>query len=60
MTAPFRQGAVEVEEEEKRKQQEREAAFQGSGFRLGDSEGPSAMVRGAQGAAKPTEKVRFM
>ena len=46
-----------MEEEERRRQQERSAAFQGSGFRLGDSEGPSSVVRGAQGAPKPAEKV---
>ena len=52
-----RQGAVDLEEEERRQQQERSAAFQGSGFRLGDSEGPSAVVGGARQASKPVEKV---
>ena len=46
-----------MEEEERREKEERSAAFQGSGFRLGDSEGPSAVIRGAQGAIKPTGKV---
>ena len=54
----FRQGAVELEEEERKRQQERSAAFQGSGFRLGDSEGPSSVVAGTQRTtAKPVEKV---
>ena len=54
----FRHGAVELEEEERKRQQERSAAFQGSGFRLGDSEGPSSVVAGTQWTiAKPVEKV---
>ena len=39
------------------RQQERSAAFQGSGFRLGDNEGPSAVVPGALQDTKPAEKV---
>ena len=53
----FRHGAVELEEEERKLQQERSAAFQGSGFRLGDSEGPSAMVSGARPTTRSVEKV---
>ena len=53
----LRHGAVDLEEEErKRKQEERSTAFQGSGFRLGDSEGPSTAIAGAQ-RTKPVEKV---
>ena len=53
----LRHGAVDLEEEERmRKQEERSTAFQGSGFRLGDSEGPSTAVAGAQ-RTKPVEKV---
>ena len=37
-------GAVDLEEEERKRQGERYAAFQGSGFRLGDCEGPSTNV----------------
>ena len=36
-----RHGAVDLEEEERKRQGERSAAFQGSGFRPGDREGPS-------------------
>ena len=53
----YRHGAVELEEEERKRQEERSAAFQGSGFRLGDSEGPSSVVTGAQPTTKPVEKV---
>ena len=52
----FRHGAVDLEEEERKRQEERSGAFQGSGFKLGDSEGPSTMVAGAQ-RTKPVEKV---
>ena len=52
-----RQGAVDLEEDKKARQQERSAAFQGSGFRLGDNEGPSTVVRGQQ-TTKPSEKVK--
>ena len=54
---PCRHGAVDLDEEERKKEQERSAAFQGSGFRLGDSEGPSTVVTGAQRAPKQAEKV---
>ena len=51
-------GAVDLEEEERKRQQERPAAFQGSGFRVGDSEGPSTLVAEAQKTnTKPVEKV---
>lgn len=56
---PCRQGAVDVEEENRKKEQERSAAFQGSGFRLGDSEGPSTVVRGSQRQTRPTERVEY-
>lgn len=50
-----RHGAVEVEEEEREIARQRSAAFQGTGFKLGDSEGPSVMV-GNKALPKP-EKV---
>lgn len=42
--AHARYGGVSVEEEEREKKKENSAAFQGSGFRLGDEEGPSQVV----------------
>ncbi len=40
-TRVSRQGAVPVEEEEREQKKQRSSAFQGTGFRLGDIEGPS-------------------
>ena len=50
-----RQGAVDVEEEEREIARQRSAAFQGTGFKLGDSEGPSVMI--GNRAAPKQEKV---
>jgi hypothetical protein len=35
---------VSIEEEEREKEKERKATFHGTGFRLGDVEGPSVAV----------------
>ena len=53
-----RHGAVSVEEEEKQKKKEKSAAFQGSGFKLGDSEGPSVQIPGRALPSAP-EMVRL-
>ncbi len=37
---------MNVDEEEQQKKNAKSALFQGSGFKLGDSEGPSVHVRG--------------
>ncbi len=42
----YSQGAVNIDEEEQQKKKDKSAAFQGSGFKLGDSEGPSVQIRG--------------
>ena len=44
--AHYSQGAMSIDEEEQQKKKEKSAAFQGSGFKLGDSEGPSVQIRG--------------
>ncbi len=37
---------MNIDEEEQQKKKDKSAAFQGSGFKLGDSEGPSVQIRG--------------
>ena len=49
-----------MEEEERVEQQQRAHTFQGAGFKLGDSEGPSQTVGSRSGLPslpKPPEKV---
>lgn len=48
LTNTPRHGAVSVEEEEKVREKSQSAAFIGSGFKLGDSEGPSVQITGRQ------------
>ncbi|XP_064398183.1 NSFL1 cofactor p47-like isoform X2 [Halichondria panicea] len=51
------QGAMNIDEEEQQKKKDKSAAFQGSGFKLGDSEGPSVQIRG-RARDQSSEKVR--
>lgn len=53
-----RQGAVSVEEEEREQRKENSAAFQGTGFRLGDNEGPSQVIGRSRPLPPKPENVR--
>ena len=59
MTVYGRHGAVSVEEEDKERKRENSAAFQGTGFRLGDEEGPSQAVARARPLPPKPEMVRI-
>ena len=55
-THTHRHGAVSVEDEQREREKQKSASFLGSGFKLGDSEGPSVQITGRQ-VEQPTEKV---
>lgn len=60
MTARGRHGAVSVEEEDRERKREHSTAFQGTGFRLGDEEGPSQVVGHARPLPPQPEMVSNM